>query len=330
MFFLRFNFSKPCTVQTYVAWNYHEETEGKFNFDLETSRDLETFLEIASEEGLYVILRPGPYICAEWEWGGFPSWLLTKQNMIVRSVKSESYKEAVTNWFNVLLPKVDRFQYTKGGNIIAVQVENEYGSYQPQDHEYLPWLKNLLIKNGIVELLFTSDGGSNLRPENLLKDVLYTVNFQEVGKNLEELKKVQPNRPMMVTEFWSGWFDHWGNQKHHTTTVDDYARNLREILAQNASVNLYMFTGGTSFGFMSGSNWDSENKISKNDVTSYDYDAPLSEFGDWTAKYNITREIVKEFGYPVPDISTFSRPKTEDYGEIKVRVRHQAVHYSTQ
>ena len=309
------------TVQTYVAWNYHEQTEGEFDFSLGRDADLETFLEIADEEGLYVILRPGPYICAEWEWGGFPSWLLSKKNMIVRSTKSETYKTAVAKWFKVLLTKVHRFQYTLGGNIIAVQVENEYGSYPTQDHDYLPWVKDLLTQNGIIELLFTSDGGSQLKPENLLDGVLHTVNFQEVGKNLEDLKKIQPDKPMMVSEFWSGWFDHWGNKQHHTTTVKDYETNLREILDAGASVNLYMFEGGTSFGFWAGSNWDGANHISKNDVTSYDYDAPLNEFGDWTAKYNITRQIVGEYfpSIPLPDINGFNRPITKNYGQIKMQ-----------
>ena len=308
------------TVQTYVAWNYHEETEGTFNFDLSTDRDLETFLEIADEEGLYVILRPGPYICAEWEWGGFPAWLLTKDNMIVRSTKSKSYTTAVANWFKVLLAKVNRFQYTKGGNIIAVQIENEYGSYPSQDHDYLPWVRDQLTQNGIVELMFTSDGGSQLNPVNLLDGVLHTVNFQEVGTNLEQLKKVQPDKPMMVTEFWAGWFDHWG-EKHHTTTVKDYESNLRKILDSGASVNLYMFTGGTSFGFMAGSNWNGQRNISTNDVTSYDYDAPLNEFGDWTVKYNVTRKVISDYfpNTPLPDLNTFVRPITKNYGPVSMK-----------
>ena len=147
--------------------------------------------------------------------------------------------------------------------------------------------------NGLVELFFTSDGGANLKPENLLDGVLHTVNFQEVGNNLERLKKVQPNKPMMVTEFWSGWFDHWGQEKHSTTTLEDYEKNVRQILDAGASINLYMFTGGTSFGFMPGSNYHRPSGLPFNDVTSYDYDAPLTEHGNWTAKYNITQKIIQ-------------------------------------
>ena len=165
--------------------------------------------------------------------------------------------------------------------------------FQFQDHKYLPWLQTQMKNNGLVELFFTSDGGSNLKPVNLLEGVLHTVNFQEVGNNLERLKKVQPNKPMMVTEFWSGWFDHWGQEKHSTTTLEDYEKNVRQILDAGASINLYMFTGGTSFGFMSGSNHHGPSGLPLNDVTSYDYDAPLTEHGNWTAKYNITKKIIQ-------------------------------------
>jgi len=303
------------TVQTYVAWNFHEPVEGEYNFDGDA--DLETFLEIASEEQMYVILRPGPYICAEWEWGGYPAWLLNKGPMELRTTHSQVYLDVVQKWFNTLLPKIKRFQYTLGGNIIAFQVENEYGSYHTQDHKYLPWLQAQMKNNGLVELFFTSDGGSQLKPENLLEGVLHTVNFQEVGNNLEKLKTIQPNKPMMVTEFWSGWFDHWGQEKHSTTTLKDYEKNIRQILDAGASINLYMFTGGTSFGFMSGSNHHVPSGLPLNDVTSYDYDAPLTEHGNWTAKYNLTQKIIQEY-FPFENDESFAVPITKDYGDENV------------
>ncbi|ESO09774.1 hypothetical protein HELRODRAFT_195009 [Helobdella robusta] len=231
-------------VETYVPWNLHEEIKGEFKF--EGILDLRSFIKMAHSLGLYVILRPGPYICSEWEFGGLPSWLLSDANMKVRS-SYEPYLQAVEEYFNKLLPLVTDLQHSRGGPIICLQLENEYGAYAA-DLNYMNFLRQNMLKNGIVEMLFTSDGGPGLQGEKLndapmsvelLIDhsfhiqnphhsnkrltviikyaVLMTLNFQlkEYGYLMHEYVRnvKQPNKPLFVMEFWSGWFDHWG-EKH--------------------------------------------------------------------------------------------------------------------
>ncbi|XP_069390129.1 beta-galactosidase-1-like protein 2 isoform X3 [Paralichthys olivaceus] len=203
------------TLTTYVPWNLHEPEQGVFNF--EDQLDLEAFLHLASSLGLWVILRPGPYICAEWDLGGLPSWLLRDRNMKLRTTY-QGFTDAVNAFFDQLIKKVVPHQFSKGGPIIAVQVENEYGSYA-KDKEYMPFIKEALLSRGITELLMTSDNKEGLKLGGV-KGALETINFQKLNLNdIKYLDEIQPQRPKMVMEYWSGWFDLWGNL-HHVYTAE--------------------------------------------------------------------------------------------------------------
>ncbi|PVD26138.1 hypothetical protein C0Q70_13806 [Pomacea canaliculata] len=252
------------TLETYVAWNLHEPVPGKFNY--KGMLNLRKYLELAYEMGFYVILRPGPYICSEWDWGGMPSWLLADPNMKVRS-NYKPYQDAVTRFFANLLPQVVDLQFTQGGPIIAVQVENEFGAYS-NEVEHLDFLKDLLRANGIKELLVTSDGAEGNVRIIFYNSALPTANFKEIEAGqaiFNIIKQENPDFPLMVMEFWTGWFDHWG-QPHSFDDVDEYEGRLSKILETGASINFYMFHGGTNFGFMAGANNFFHYKA---DVTSY-------------------------------------------------------------
>ncbi|XP_073177192.1 beta-galactosidase-1-like protein 2 isoform X2 [Lepidochelys kempii] len=277
----------------YVPWNLHEAASGKFDFS--GNLDLEAFLTLAAEVGLWVILRPGPYICSEWELGGLPSWLLQDPDMQLRTTY-KGFTEAVDAYFDHLMARVVPLQYKKGGPIIAVQVENEYGSYA-KDPQYLTYIKTALLDRGIVELLMTSDNKDGLS-SGYVEGALATVNFQKVDSSfLVYLDTVQQNKPKMVMEYWTGWFDSWGGP-HNVFDADDMVNSVAEVLKTGASINLYMFHGGTNFGFMNGALDFDEYKP---DVTSYDYDAVLTEAGDYTSKFFRLRQLfTKIIGQPLP------------------------------
>ncbi|XP_022616923.1 beta-galactosidase-1-like protein 2 [Seriola dumerili] len=285
------------TLTTYVPWNLHEPERGVFNF--EDQLDLEAYLRLAGSLGLWVILRPGPYICAEWDLGGLPSWLLRDQNMKLRTTYP-GFTDAVNSFFNQLIKKVVPHQYSKGGPIIAVQVENEYGSYA-QDKEYMPFIKEALLSRGITELLLTSDNKAGLKLGGV-KGVLQTINFQKLNPNdIKYLDEIQPQKPKMVMEYWSGWFDLWGNL-HHVYAAEDMIPVVTEILKLDMSINLFMFHGGTNFGFMNGA-FALGMPAPKPMVTSYDYDAPLSEAGDYTTKYHLLRNLFSHYHTePLPEL----------------------------
>uniref|UniRef100_A0A4W5NM98 Uncharacterized protein n=1 Tax=Hucho hucho TaxID=62062 RepID=A0A4W5NM98_9TELE len=277
------------TLTTYVPWNLHEPERGVFNF--QDQLDLKAYISLAAELGLWVILRPGPYICAEWDLGGLPSWLLRDPDMKLRTTYP-GFTEAVDSFFDQLIPRVAPYQYSKGGPIIAVQVENKYGSYA-KDVEYMPYIKEALLSRGIEELLLTSDNqdGLNLGGVN---GVLETINFQKLSpEGFKYLDAIQPQKPKMVMEYWSGWFDLWGDL-HHVFSAEDMVAIVTEILKQDASINLYMFHGGTNFGFMNGA-FAIATHMPKPMVTSYDYDAPLSEAGDYTTKYTLLRNVLSRY-----------------------------------
>lgn len=278
------------TVETYVPWNLHEPQEGTFNF--EGIADLEQFIQIAEELGLLVIVRPSPYICAEWEFGGLPAWLLADSDMVLRCFH-KPYLEKVDAYYDVLLPKLKPLLCTNGGPIIAMQIENEYGSYG-NDTKYLEYIRDSMIARGIDVLLFTSDGPEDFMLQGgMIDGVLETVNFgSRTAEAFEALNQYQQNKPDMCMEFWNGWFDHWG-EEHHTRSSDEVAAELDEMFKLGASVNFYMFHGGTNFGFYNGAN----NPKYAPTITSYDYDVPLSEDGEPTAKFYAVRSVIeKHFG----------------------------------
>lgn len=280
-------------VQVYVPWNFHEETQGVYNFT--GDRDLEHFLDLANQTGLLVILRPGPYICAEWEMGGLPAWLLQKPNIILRSADAD-YIEAVSNWMAVLLTKVKPWLYVNGGNIITVQVENEYGSYFACDYNYMRHLRALSrFFLGEHTVLFTTDGNTDKEMTcGTLEGLYATVDFGTTNNVTEAFKRqrrYEPHGPLVNSEFYTGWLDHWGDQ-HAVVDQRKVSLVLAEMLVMGANVNMYMFEGGTNFGYWNGADHDTR---FRSVVTSYDYDAPLSEAGDPTEKLFAIRDVIKLF-----------------------------------
>lgn len=297
------------TIQTYIPWNLHEVAPLQYDFTGE--KDILRFLDIANELGLLVILRPGPYICAEWDFGGFPWWLAKNKTLQMRTSDS-TFMHNVQVWFYAILPMLKNKLYKYGGPVIAFQVENEYGFYYACDKEYLHLLKGLFHfhygDNDTV--LFTVDNYSDETLQcGTTPEMFATVDFgTDVDPNdaFKQQRKYQKNGPLVNTEFYIGWLDHWG-EPHQRTDATVVAQQLDKILALNASVNLYMIHGGTNFGFMNGVQGFPDRKINP---TSYDYDAPISEAGDTTEKYFKIREVLKKYvkvpPEPVPKNTTKS------------------------
>lgn len=285
------------TVETYVAWNLHEPRPGEFCFD--GGLDLPAYVRQAADAGLRVLVRPGPYICSEWDFGGMPAWLLADPGMRLRC-DHPSFLDAADRFLGELLPRLAPLQITQGGPILAMQVENEYGSYG-NDKAYLAHLGATTRACGIDVLLFTSDGPSDeMLQYGTLPHLLKTVNFGSGAPNaFAKLRDYQPDGPLACMEFWNGWFDHWG-EEHHARAPEDAAAALDEILATGASVNLYMAHGGTNFGFMNGANCHGGHYLPT--VTSYDYDAVLSECGDPTPKFFAFRDVIAKHT-PLPDLA---------------------------
>jgi beta-galactosidase len=275
------------TITTYVFWNVHELRPGVYDFS--GQYDVAEYIREAQQEGLNVILRPGPYVCAEWELGGYPSWLLKDKNLVLRS-DDPKYTAAVQRWFTRLGKEITPLLLRNGGPIIAVQVENEYGSFD-NDHVYMDALRKLLHQTGMdPDVLYTADGAEQV-PNGSLPDLPAVINFGggEAKNSFAILDKLRPDGPRMSGEYWAGWFDHWG-EKHHVTDGAKEAAELEWMLSQGYSVSMYMFHGGTSFGWMNGAN--SNGKNYEPDTTSYDYDAPLDEQGTPRQKYFLFRDVI--------------------------------------
>jgi beta-galactosidase len=303
------------TVETYIAWNLHEPRPDEFHF--EGRLDLVRFIETAAEVGLKVIVRPGPYICSEWDFGGLPSWLLKDRGMQVRCAYPP-YLAAVDRYFDALLPRLAGLQSTHGGPVIAVQVENEYGSYG-NDKVYLRRLVDGLQARGIDCFLFTSDAPRDgCLQGGGLPDVFKTINFAfNATGAFAKLREYQPAGPLMVTEFWSGWFDHWGEQHHISEdgsgSIQRSAETFDEILAAGASFNIYMFHGGTNFGFMNGANHEVTGYHA--DVTSYDYACPLDECGDLSPRFSAYREVLNKY-IEIPKKTNLHPVIKGSYGQV--------------
>lgn len=294
------------TVATYVFWNHHEPEEGIWDF--EGDKNLAEYIKIAGEEGLHVILRPGPYACAEWEFGGYPWWLQNVEGLELRR-DNAPFLEYTKKYINRLYQEVAHLQITQGGPIIMVQVENEFGSYVSQrpdipmaEHlSYNAKIKDQLEKAGFDVPLFTSDG-TWLFDGGAIKGVLPTANGEN---NVNNLKKAVDHYhdgqgPYMVAEFYPGWLAHWA-EPHPHIDASVIARQTEIYLKNNVSFNYYMAHGGTNFGFTSGANYDKDHDIQP-DLTSYDYDAPVSEAGWVTAKFDSIRNVIKKHvTYKVPE-----------------------------
>ena len=275
-------------VETYCAWNMHEKKKGEFDFT--GNLDIAKFITIAAEEGLMAIVRPGPYICAEWEFGGLPWWIQAEDDMEIRC-SNEAYIKYFDRYLAKMFEQIRPLLCTNGGPIIMLQCENEYG-YYGDDKEYLKHLYKSYRDMGIDVPLFTSDGTSK---DNLLDGAIdgcmATLNFgSRVEENFRAHDELFPDQPKMCMEMWNGWFDAWGDEYHHTTSAEDYAKVVDDMLTKG-SLNMYMFIGGTNFGFMSGAN---HYERFAPDVTSYDYDAMLTECGDVTKKYMAVREVIQK------------------------------------
>ncbi|MER5637492.1 beta-galactosidase [Kitasatospora sp. NPDC002227] len=307
------------TVETYVPWNRHEPRPGAF----ERLDELPAFLDEAHRQGLYAIVRPGPYICAEWCNGGLPAWLTARVGGRARSGDQE-YLAAVDAWFDRLLPAVVERQLDRGGPVLLVQVENEYGSYG-SDQAYLRHLADGLRRRGVTVPLFTSDGPEDhLLAGGTLPGVLATVNFgSDPEQAFETLRRHRPDDPLFCMEYWNGWFDHWG-RPHHTRDAASAADALRRILAAGASVNLYLAHGGTNFGTGAGANLadppfnstDWEHSPYQPITTSYDYDAPLDERGSPTDKFTALQHVLATGPTPeLPTLPELLQPETVPLAE---------------
>uniref|UniRef100_A0AAQ5XW44 Beta-galactosidase n=1 Tax=Amphiprion ocellaris TaxID=80972 RepID=A0AAQ5XW44_AMPOC len=285
------------TLTTYVPWSLHQPERKGFNFH--TQLDLEAYINLAAELGLWVILRPGPYISSELDLGGLPSWLLQDGSMRLRTTHP-GFTQAVNSFFDKLIPKVVPLQFKKGGPIIAVQVENEYGSFA-KDQSYMLFIKEALQSRGISELLLTSDNHNTLKSGGV-DGAIRTVKLQKLNqRDIQDLNAIQPNSPTMVMDYWTGWYDGKEGSPYcrwiytfvnMLNLLSDMVSTMREILRRGMSVNLYMFHGGSSFGFMSGALASPSYRAL---VPSYDFDAPLTEAGEYTPKYHLLRDLLSRY-----------------------------------
>lgn len=293
------------TVATYVFWNAHEPEPGKWDFT--GDNNLAEYIKIAGEEDMMVILRPGPYVCAEWEFGGYPWWLQNVEGMEIRRDNAEFLKYTKA-YIERLYKEVGDLQCTKGGPIVMVQCENEFGSYVAQrkdipleEHRaYNAKIKQQLADAGFNVPLFTSDG-SWLFEGGSTPGALPTANGEN---NIENLKKVVNQYhggkgPYMVAEFYPGWLMHWA-EPFPQVSETEVARQTESYLKNDVSINFYMVHGGTNFGFTSGANYDKKRDIQP-DLTSYDYGSPISEAGWVTPKFDSIRNVIKRYvKYPIP------------------------------
>ncbi len=302
------------TVETYVPWNLHERKEGTFDFT--GSLDIVKYIETAQKLGLYVIVRPGPYICAEHEFGGLPSWLLSYQNMALRC-NDPLYLEKVRPYYRELLTRIRPYLITNGGRIIMVQIENEYGSYG-NDKDYLHAVADIYKEYGMDCQLYTSDGPCYwMLTGGTLPEYPCVANFgsNPVGA-FEILNDFRPNQPTMCGEYWCGWFDHWG-EAHHTREAEELADSIVPMLDMGASFNFYMFHGGTNFGFTNGANHSGEFQPT---ITSYDYCSPVSECGDLTPAFFAVRDRIAKATGVMPELNVGNLPKAA-YGKLTLTER---------
>ena len=288
------------TVATYVFWNYHETAPGKWDFKTE-NRNIREFVKIAQEEGLFVILRPGPYACAEWEFGGYPWWLQLNKDLEIRTY-NQPFLDSCKVYLEKLAEQVKDLEVSKGGPIIMVQVENEFGSYVvqrkdiplEQHKKYNLAIHQLLVESGFTGPFFTSDG-SSLFSGGAIDSILPTANGEDdIAKLKTAVNQYHYNQgPYMVAEFYPGWLDHWGEAFEKVTTAS-VIKQTEQYLQNNISFSFYMIHGGTNFGFTSGANYEKAHLIQP-DITSYDYDAPINEAGWITEKYTAIRDLMKKY-----------------------------------
>lgn len=299
------------TICIYAFWNIHEQKEGEFDF--KGQNDIAAFCRLAQKHGMYIMLRPGPYVCSEWEMGGLPWWLLKKKDIKLRT-NDVYFLERTKLFMNEIGKELADLQVSRGGNIIMVQVENEYGAYAT-DKEYIANIRDIVKGAGFTDVpLFQCDWSSTFQ-RNGLDDLVWTINFgtgANIDAQFKKLQEARPNAPLMCSEFWSGWFDHWG-RKHETRDAETMVSGIKDMLDRHISFSLYMTHGGTTFGHWGGANSPAYSAM----CSSYDYDAPISEAGWATPKYYKLREMMMQYAdsaqvipdvpaaYPVIEISEF-------------------------
>lgn len=302
-------------VETVMCWNLHEPKEGEYDFS--GMLDIVKFINTAAKYGMYVIIRPGPYTCGEWDFGGFPAWLLRDKNLRLRC-DNANYMAKVEKYFKKVLSLLAPLQITNGGNLIAMQIENEYGSYG-NDKSYLMHIEQIYRDNGIEVPLFTSDGNCNyMLSGGTLPHIYKTLNFGSNAVNaFKALDEMQPNMPKTCMEFWCGWFDHWG-EIHHKRNPLQVEKEIANLINTGANLNIYMFHGGTNFNFWAGANYGRKYQPT---VTSYDDAALLNEYGDYTKAYHrVRRLLLTEQGLPL-DTPLPKRPELQNIGTVNLSER---------
>ncbi|WP_205711157.1 glycoside hydrolase family 35 protein [Hymenobacter sp. HDW8] len=278
------------TIGTYVFWNAHEPEPGKFDFA--GNHDIAAFVKIAQEEGMWVVLRPSPYVCAEWEFGGYPYWLQKDKSLVVRS-KDPNYLAAYGRYLKEVAKQLAPLQVNHGGPVLMVQVENEYGFYA-SDKDYLALNRKMFEQAGFDGLLYTCDPAEKVK-EGHLPGLLPAVNGLDKPQQVKQLVRTYHGGkgPFYIAEWYPAWFDWWGTP-HHTVAAEKYAPRLDSVLAAGISINMYMFHGGTTRGFMNGANYKGEGTRFEPQISSYDYDAPLDEAGNATPKFLSFRSVIEK------------------------------------
>jgi beta-galactosidase len=293
------------TIAAYIFWNYHEQEPGRFDFET-GNHNIAQFIRIVQEEGLWLILRPGPYVCAEWEFGGLPSYLLSIPDIKVRCMDPR-YMEAVDRYIKALAQQVKGLQVSNGGPILMVQVENEYGSYG-NDRQYLKLLQEMWKNYGIDVPFYTADGATPFMLEaGSLPDAAIGLDPAVSASEFEQATKANPNVPSFCSELYPGWLTHWGEKWQRPDTAA-LLRNVKWLMDNKKSFNFYVIHGGTNFGYWAGANAFSPAQYQP-DVTSYDYDAPINEMGEATPKYFALRRLLEKY-----------RPATQKIPEIPASI----------
>ncbi|KAL1449941.1 hypothetical protein WDU94_002409 [Cyamophila willieti] len=283
-------------VSTYVEWSSHEATPGGYNFG--GDNDVEHFMTLAAKEGLYVLLRPGPFICGERDFGGLPPWLFKMKEDIRLRQNDPTYQHYIVKWYQELFTRLQKFMYGNGGPIIMVQIENEFGMHDQCDPQHAMWLRDL-IKSYIYDtaVLYSIDPPHRRFQKCVIDGVYPSVDFgpfQNVTRGFKAQRLVAPHGPLLNAEFYTGWLTHWGERTMQFVPPEEVIKSLVQMLDMGANVNIYMFFGGTNFGFKNGANFDKKKGYLPT-ITSYDYDSPLDESGDPTDKYFAIQDVMKGY-----------------------------------